>query len=217
MRKYALTDGSIYHVFTKSIAGFQIFRSDADYERMRGLLKYYHIAKPLMRFSLFVELKDKENYCRKNVDENDKLVELKAYCLMPTHIHLMLKQLKGDGISIFMGNVLNSYSRYFNIKNKRKGPLWESRFKNVEVSTDEQLLHLSRYIHLNPSTANLVEKPEDWKYSSYKEYIEDLDSEDRLCNFAGHMNIEPWDYKEFVSSQKNYQRELARMKDLCLE
>lgn len=217
MRKYALTDGSIYHVFTKSIAGFQVFRIHSDYERMQGLLKYYQIAKPLIRFSLFVELKDKKNYYRKNVDENDKLVELKAYCLMPTHIHLMLRQLKGDGVSIFMGNILNSYSRYFNIKNKRKGPLWESRFKNVEVSTDEQLLHLSRYIHLNPSTANLVEKPEDWKYSSYKEYIEDVDSEDRLCNFAGLLNIQPVDYKEFVSSRKDYQRELARMKDLCLE
>jgi putative transposase len=78
---------------------------------------------------------------------------------MPTHIHLVLRQLKDGGISKFMSNILNSYSRYFNIKHNRKGPLWEGRFRKVLVGSDEQLLHLTRYVHLNPVTACLVDKP----------------------------------------------------------
>ncbi len=78
---------------------------------------------------------------------------------MPTHIHLILKQLKEDGISAYMSKILNSYTCYFNRRTKRKGPLWESRFKRVEVTSDEQLLHLTRYIHLNPVTAHIVEEP----------------------------------------------------------
>ena len=60
-------------------------------------------------------------------------VEIIAYCIMPTHFHLVVKQLKEDGISFFIQQILNSYSRYFNIKTKRKGPLWEGRFQNVII------------------------------------------------------------------------------------
>ncbi|MDI6891229.1 MAG: transposase [Thermodesulfovibrionales bacterium] len=217
MRKNILEDERIYHVFTKSIAKFQIFRRKGDYERMKGLLKYYQIENPPLKYSLYSELKDTKNYYRKHYEEKDKLVDIIAYCLMPTHIHIILRELKRDGISIFMGNILNSYSRYFNIRNKRKGPLWESRFKNIEVGTDEQLLHLSRYIHLNPSTANLVEKPEDWEFSSYREYIAETDDEDRLCNYSENISTGPADYRAFLNSQKDHQRELAKIKNLCLE
>jgi putative transposase len=217
MRKYFLVDGGIYHIFTKSIAGFEIFRKRADYERMRGLLKYYQVEKPSLKFSVFMGLIDREHYYQKFLSGKDKLVEIMTYCLMPTHLHLVLTQLKANGISTFMGTVLNSYSRYFNLKNKRKGPLWESRFKNVEVNTDSQLLHLTRYIHLNPCTAKLVENPEDWRFSSYREYIGRVGKEGNLCDYSGRMKIDPVDYREFVCSRKDVQRELARIKDLCLD
>ena len=136
MRKYLLVNEGVYHVFTKSIAGYEVFRIFADYERMRGLLKFYQVEHLPLKFSTFMKLRDKENYFRNHFDEKDRLVQIIAYCLMPTHIHLILKQLKENGISTFMGNILNSYSRYFNVKNKRKGPLWESRFKNANVSTN---------------------------------------------------------------------------------
>jgi putative transposase len=217
MRKFLLVDGGIYHIFTKSIAGFAIFKKRADYERMRGLLKYYQVENPPLKFSTFTGLKDKESYYQRHFSGKDKLVEIIAYCLMPTHLHLVLKQLKTDGISNFMGNVLNSYTRYFNIKYERKGPLWESRFKNVGVSTDEQLLHLTRYIHLNPSTAKLVEEPEAWKFSSYREYIGQIRKEENVCHYSDHMEISRKDYRKFVCSRKDYQRELAGIKDLCFE
>jgi putative transposase len=217
MRKYPLIEGRVYHTFTKSIAGFEVFRSELDYQRMSRMLNYYKVENPPVRFSIFSDIKNKEGFYQRHSDVQNNLVEIIAYCFMPTHIHLILRQLKKDGISIFMGKVLNSYTRYFNLKNKRKGPLWESKFKNVEVGTDEHLLHLTRYLHLNPVTANLVEDPQDWSFSSYREFLGEKQSEHYICNYAHLLNIVPKDYKEFVSSRKEYQRELAGLKELFLE
>ncbi len=216
-RRLPLLEGNIYHVFTKSIAGFEIFRNNLDYERMRRLLRYYKIEKPPLKFSAFVERKDKDQFLLNGNSGKEELVGIIAYCCMPTHIHVILKQIKKAGISIFMSNVLNSYTRYFNIKTNRRGPLWESRFKSVVVTTDEQLLHLTRYIHLNPTTANLVNEPHDWDFSSYKEFLGGIQEEERICNNSMSLNIDPMDYKEFVSSRINIQRELARIKELCLD
>ena len=217
MRKYPLVEGRVYHTFTKSIAGFEVFRNETDYQRMSSMLSYYKVENPPVRFSIFSDIKNKESFYQRHFNSQDNIVEIIAYCFMPTHVHLVLKQMKKDGISIFIGKVLNSYTRYFNLKNKRKGPLWESKFKNVEVGTDEQLLHLTRYLHLNPVTANLVEDPQDWSFSSYKEYLGETEEDKDICNYSKLLHIVPEDYKEFVSSRKDYQRELAGLKELFLE
>ena len=216
-RRNPLLNGHIYHIFTKSIAGFKIFKSNLDYERIKNLFKYYRIQNAPLKYSAFVEIKNKEEFNQNKNIATEYLVEIIAYCCMTTHIHLILKQLKKDGISIFMGNVLNSYTRYFNNKTKRKGPLWESRFKNVVVESDEQLLHLTRYIHLNPTTANLVNEPHDWKFSSYKEFLGEIQEQERICNYSECLNIDPSDYKEFVTSRISIQQELSKIKGLCLE
>jgi putative transposase len=217
MRKYPLLDGRVYHTFTKSIAGFEVFRNETDYQRMSSMLSYYKVENPPVRFSIFSDIKNKESFYQRHFNSQDNIVEIIAYCFMPTHVHLVLKQMKKDGISIFIGKVLNSYTRYFNLKNKRKGPLWESKFKNVEVGTDEQLLHLTRYLHLNPVTANLVEDPQDWSFSSYKEYLGEKQADKNICNYSGLLHVVPEDYKKFVSSRKDYQRELAGLKELFPE
>ncbi len=215
--KFPLVKGEIYHIFSKSIAGFEIFRKDLEYKRMKGLISYYKMEKPLLRFSVFMEIKNKEEFLQRHFSTKESLIDIIAYCFMPTHIHLALKQLKKNGVSIFMNNILNSYTRYFNLKTKRKGPLWESRFQRVLVETDEQLLHLTRYIHLNPVTAYLVNKPQDWQFSSYKEFLGEIEDKERICNYSEVLDIEPQNYKEFVNSQIDYQRELAEMRKLFLE
>jgi putative transposase len=134
---------------------------------------------------------------------------------MPTHLHLILKQLKHNGISIFMNNILNSYTRYFNTKHKRKGPLWEARFKNILIEKDEYLLHLTRYIHLNPVTASLINKPEDWLASSYREYIEK--NAEKICQYDDVLKTEPISYKQFVDDRISYQRELAKIKQYLFD
>lgn len=150
-------------------------------------------------------------------DPNERLVEILAFCLMPTHIHLILKQLTDRGISIFMQRSLNSYASYFNKKYKRSGPLWTGRFKNVLVESDEQLWHLTRYVHLNPSTAGLVDNPKDWNYSSYREYLGMVKSAQCLSYQKEMMDVLPSEYKKFVEDQINYQRELSLIKNLIVD
>ena len=212
IRKVPLVPGEIYHIFNKSIAEYKIFNSRKEFLRIKELVSYYQWEKIDLRFSRR-EMTDQLDTRR----VSDKLVDILAYCLMPTHIHLILKQLKDKGISVFMSQISNSYARYFNIKHERKGSLWESQFKNILITNDEQLLHLTRYIHLNPSTAFLVNNPEDWEFSSYKEFLREVEGKNRICSFEDTIDINPASYKKFVEDRISYQRELAKIKDLILE
>ncbi len=216
-RQNVLCNGGIYHVYSKSIAGYKIFNIKNDFYRMIELFKYYRIKNTGVKFSKFLEIKNMEIFNEKHFSSKDLLVQIIAYCIMPTHIHLVLMQLQDNGIPVFMGNILNSYSKFFNIKASRKGPLWESRYKNVLVETDEQLMHLSRYVHLNPVTAGLVENSKDWSYSSFKEYLNEVKDEEKICDFDSIMEFKGINYKYFVDSQKNYQRELSKLKGLLLD
>jgi len=93
-----------------------------------------------------------------------------AYCLMPNHYHFLV-HLKSDDLSRLLQPVLVSYSKSFNRRYARVGPLFQGPFKAVHVDRNEYLLQLSRYIHLNPVTAGLVASPQEWEYSSYQDYI----------------------------------------------
>lgn len=217
MRKHLLSSGEVYHVLTKSIAQFVIFNNDDESLRVLEVILYYQREKPEIKFSKFIKLEEDIRFNKKNLlSKKEKLVEIIAYCIMPTHIHLILKQQIQNGISKFMNNILNSYTRYFNIKHKRKGPLWEARFKNILVETDEYLLHLTRYIHLNPVTGHLVNKPENWIRSSYNEYLSKSDN-NKICKYKDILNIRPVSYKKFVKDRVSYQRGLAKIKHLLLE
>lgn len=217
MRKDLLVVGEVYHIFTRSIADFEIFNNDDEFSRMVGVIKYYQCEKPAVKFSRFIQMeKNMQDNIKEEVpSEKEKLIEVVAYCLMPTHLHLILKQLTHKGISIFMNHILNSYTRYFNTKHKRKGPLWEARFKNVLVKRDEYLLHLTRYIHLNPVTAGIVDKTEDWLASSYREYI--AKSNEKICQYREVLDIEPSSYRQFVDDRISYQRELAKIKQYLFD
>ncbi|MEK7674094.1 MAG: transposase [Patescibacteria group bacterium] len=220
IRKDKLETDEIYHIFSRSIAEYKIFNNRAEYFRMFNGLQFYQFNNMPMRLARFIETLKTEKQGFRNrlleiVDEKDKIVEIIAYCFMPTHIHLILKQLADNGITIFMRNALNSYSHYFNLKHNRLGPLWQSEFKNVLVSSDNQLLHLTRYIHLNPATAYLVDKPKDWEFSSYKEYIGE--AKEKICEFDNLMDINPKEYREFINNRISYQRELKKIKDLLVD
>lgn len=217
-RKNPLVNGMIYHIISRSIAKYQIFNFDRDYLRMTNLMRYYQVKEPPTKFSMFLRLRGTQEY---GVDEyfyqltknDEKIIKTIAYCIMPNHIHFVLNQLKDGGISRFMSNILNSYSRYFNILHKRKGPLWESRFKHILVDKDEQLLHLTRYVHLNPTSAKLVKKPEDWKYSSYREYVNSQNSM-KISDFEDILDIETEIYQKFVNDRKDYQQKLSLIKKI---
>ena len=208
--------GSFYHIMTKSIAGYVIFREQKDFDRMRQLFVYYSYSDLPAKFSYYLKLKKtKKTKLKIDLSDNKKIVDIVAYCIMPTHIHLLLVPLKENSVSVYMKNLLNSYTRYFNTKYNRKGPLWQGRFKSVFVESNKYLLHLTRYIHLNPTTAGLVESPEDWEYSSYKEYIEKTAL--KISNYKPYLDIDSYSYKEFVLSRRDYQRELSQIKHLLFK
>lgn len=211
IREVSLVTSEIYHICNKSIAGFRIFNNDMDYERMMESMHFYIAETVPCKFSAYKTLKDIE------IDKSKRKVDILAYCLMPTHIHLILKQNRNNGIEKFVSLISQSYSQYFNARHARKGPLWEGRFKNVLFENDEQLLHTTRYIHLNPATARLTDDPGNWVYSSYNEYMKMVPPGKRLCNFHDLLKIEPKSYRKFVLDQIDYQRQLALIKKITLD
>lgn len=94
-----------------------------------------------------------------------------AYCLMPNHYHFLLRQNGDVPISKFINVLFNAYVQAVNRQQGRSGTLFEGRFRHVWVDREEYLVHLCRYIHLNPVKARLVSDPQAWPYSNYPEWI----------------------------------------------
>jgi len=198
---------NFFHVYNRSIERMVVFGDDSEFSRMVQTITHYRCEKPKVKLS-----KSKQSHRVGGICGEERLVEIVAYCIMPTHFHLLISQTKAAGIAFFIGNLLNSYTRYFNVKYKRKGTLWEGRTKKVTLRSDEQLLHLTRYIHLNPVTAYLVDKPEDWVWSSYREYLLKVPPGRKLCSYGSLLEINPDSYKKFVEDGISYQREMAKAK-----
>jgi len=97
-------------------------------------------------------------------------IQVYAYCLMGNHYHLLLQTMDGN-LSRVMQYINGGYVTYFNTKRKRVGHLFASRYKGIVVDKDSYLKELTRYIHLNPVRAKMVEKPEDYRWSSYNAYL----------------------------------------------
>lgn len=190
---------------------------------MMRLLRYFALRRPPAKFSFFLERNPEvqsrgfEATVSKLAGRDGQLVQIMAYCLMPTHVHVMVRQLQDGGVANFLRKSLNGYARYFNTKYKRKGTLWMSRFKNVLVESDEQCLHLTRYIHLNPVTAGLISHADDWPYSSFAEYVRRKKVAYPLTVFSDFLNMTGRQYRRFVEDQADYQRKLAVIKHQMLE
>ena len=206
--------GCFYHIFNRSIAGFRIFADLKNGERFLTALDYYNTVE--IKESLSYALSKQNFKMGSLLTPRDKaLVKIIAYCIMPNHYHLFVKLLKDDALWKYISDVENSFTRFFNVKFKRKGPLWEGRFKYVIVRTNSQALHLTRYIHLNPTSEGLVKKPEDWKLSSYNEYISDPRV---LGEYLTEFEIDsPERYRKFVEDRVDYQARLAKIKKVILE
>lgn len=215
-RKDRLENNYYYHIFTRSIAKYVVFDNEEDYFRFMEIIQVYRHINFNYQYSKFIRLDPtiKNDILSSLKNDKNVLVDIIAFCIMPTHIHLVLRQISDQGISKYMGKILNSYARYFNLRHKRIGPLWSGRFKSVLVENDEQLLHLTRYIYLNPTSAELVEQPEDWLASSFKDYI-DEDGEE--LGKSGLFSLTAIEYKKFVLDRKDYQKELSKIKNIILD
>ncbi len=200
----------IYHVYNLGVAKKNIFLNSDDYNIFLYYLNTYLLPldKALARYP--------DLPLRLQIRNLNKEVEILAYCLMPNHFHLLLKTKTRDGITKLLRQLTSAYTGYFNRKYDNEGPIMQGKYKSVRVTKDEQLIHVARYIHLNPTTAFLVDKPSDYKWSSHNEYLKE---EQNLCSknlvMGFFSSIEA--YEKFVLDQKAYSQELARIKHLSLE
>jgi len=221
-RKVILATGEIYHILNRGVASQPVFVFERDYQRACNTFFYYQRKNLPLRYSHFIVQPEKRRreILKKFLVDKNLLIEIIAFCLMPNHFHFLLKQTAEGGISKFISNFANSYTRYFNTKKERSGPLFQGRFKAIRIETDEQLTHVCRYIHLNPYTSYVIKDLKDlesYPYSSFPEYLGKTKTnfcykEDILFHFKDRQ-----EYKKFVFDQADYQRELNNIKHLMLE
>lgn len=211
-RNVVFATGDFYHVLTRGNTRQPIFLQPRDYDRFTKTISYYHFSGPKPKFSRF----NAGNLLGYKPDLDSKFVDIVSYCLMPNHVHLLLRQKQDSGISTFIRQSLNSYAKYFNEKHKRSGSPFEGRFKTVRVESDEQLLHVSRYIHLNPVVSGLVRGLADHRWSSYHEFVQErvgfCDTEAILGFFDSVAR-----YREFLEDQIDYGSSLELIKHRLLD
>lgn len=208
-RIFPFVDGEYYHVFNRGVAKMQIFNNFNDYTRFLKTVIYYSIEGPKPRFSTFAPTTT-------TLNKDKKIVDVICYCLMPNHFHFLLRQTRKGGITEFVSKLSNSYTKYINVKNKRVGHLLQGNFKAVHVGTNEQLIHLSRYIHLNPVVGYVVKDLNTYRWSSYLEYVNSSGNEicDKTIILDQFKSADG--YKQFVLDKING-RELEMIKHQLLE
>lgn len=200
----------IYHVYNRGSEKRKIFETSRDYQRFIKTLRYYQLEGPKPRLSYFF----RKSLFKPNFSK--KITEIIAYCLMPNHFHLLVKQLKDGGITELVSKLSNSYTKYYNTKYNRVGPLFQGEFKAVLIESDEQLIHVSRYIHLNPVASFLVKDLDKYDWSSYKEYLDQNDglcTKDQIRGFFKSLQ----EYKNFVLDQASYAQELELIKHQLID
>jgi len=223
-RKVIFANDEIYHVFNRGVEKRPTFTNKRELDRALLTLNYYRFVKPPIKLSRFLTLPEpqKAQLIESIETTYPKLVEILVFCFMPNHFHFLLKQKTENGISIFAANFTNSYTRYFNSKEERIGPLFQGLFKAVRVESDEQLMHVSRYIHLNPVSSFLIkaDELEEYRWSSYSEYLStelsQLILKEQVLGLFSKSNPNK-KYKEFVLDQVDYAQKLEQIKHLILE
>ncbi len=193
--------GAYYHLYNRGVEKRIIFQDDADYKTFLGYLRLYLTDPNLPGDSRQARPLSKPV---KNYTGN---IALLAYCLMPNHFHLFIRQREIDGINHFMRSLMSEYVRYFNTKYDRVGSLFQGPYKAVKVTSEEQWIYLSKYIHRNPlDLPAFRESPGrlgDYSYSSYPNYLGFfqqtwVSTEDILEHFQSNHQK----YQRFVEDQE---------------
>ena len=199
------TNGEFYHVYNRGVEKRVVFPRDEDFERFLKSIEIFNSTEPVG--SLF-----EYSFLEKKTRRFPKLVNIICYCLNPNHYHLILEQLRDNGVSEFMKRLGGGFTNYFNAKNTRSGALFQGRFKAIHINSNEYLLHVSAYVNLN----NLVHRIKNGKFrSSWEEYIGNTDK--KLCfkDIVLEQFKNKHQYKDFAeSSLKSIQERKSMLKEL---
>ncbi len=234
-RNQQFENGEIYHIVIRGIDNNLIFKDIDDY--FRGIFSIYEFnttAPITIRERRKIRAQMKKNHQDSEFlnDSRDKMVEVLAFSLMPNHIHLLLRQVKDEGISKFMMKVGAGYGGYFNRKYDRRGHVFQNRFVSVPVKTEEQLKTVFVYIHTNSialiepkwkeigikDPQKAIEFVENYKWSSYPDYIgkknfPSVTEREFLSEIMGGES----GCRDFVNDWIRYKKELKDFPELSLE
>lgn len=254
-RNIKFATGNIYHIVVRSLDDNLLFKNIDD--NYRGIFSIYEFnnAKRIeirdrrrMRMKIKEEVKKAAKEFKKiqaknkargqrvsadlSADSRDKLVEVMAFCLMPNHIHLLVKQLKDDGITKFMRKLGAGYGRYFNKKYQRKGYVFQDRFRAVFIRNDDQLKVVLAYIHSNPISLaepkwkergihdlkRAIKFLENYKWSSHLDYIgksnfPSVTERKFILEIMGSKR----GYEEFLKDYLRYRGKIKEFTELTLE
>ncbi len=171
-KKMKYENGKYYHVYNRGAHKQKIFLNSENYRFCLQLLHKY---------------------------SSQYNISILAYCLMPNHYHLLVKQNGLESISKFIQSVFNSYSQSFNKVTGHSGTLFQGRFKGIEVDSEDYAIKLCRYIHCNPVEAKLVNKPYDWKHSDYHDWIKSENGIQEKIEYRNKYFGSAEGYEKFVS------------------
>lgn len=211
--KYRIKDyqpNGVYHIYSRAWEGREVFKDDEDYKMFLGWMKKYLLP---VKMEAAVGYKTERPY-RLRRKQNMNLVgeiEVWAYCLIPNHFHLLIKQNGGRGIVKFMRRMMTGFVMEYNRKYKRRGMLWDGTYRAAGVG-EAEVVEATRHIHLNPVSRAVrrfgpVETvtgsaPGEYLYSSYGSYVggrkEEWVKTERVLELAGGMDK----YRELVERGK---------------
>jgi len=151
--------------------------------------------------------KENYRYLIKKFEETISLysIEMIAYCLMPNHYHLLVRQNSERPISKWLQQIFNGYTQAVNKQEGRSGTLFQGRPRHILIDSEEYLLDLIGYIHFNPVKAGLTTRPKDWEFSNCREWYgqrrSKLISEKFIREFLSRS-----EYKDFMQYYNNIQQ-----------
>ncbi len=181
--KYVLRnyyEGGYYHVLNRGLNKQDVFIDDQD---ILAYLRYLAIYTLPLHKVLSRWPKLRTNLMEQNMFGQ---VSILAYCIMPNHFHLLMKNEAKHGIPCLMHKMQSAYSRHSYLRYGAGAKLMHGRYRAVEVATESSLLQESRYIHLNPLRAGLSESVMDYKWSSLNEYVTSIP--DRICDSSAVLS-----------------------------
>jgi len=176
---------------------------------------YHVIVRGINRQAIFLDDEDREKYLNKlkRITE-ETMSEILGYCLMSNHIHVIIREGEA-GISLLMKRLGTSYAYWYNQKYQRTGHVFQDRFKSENIEDDRYLLTVVRYVHLNPVKAGIVNKPQDYIWSSCRAYYGYLECLPDLTKVSLVLSLFASQREIAIKALRAF--EIEDNKDHCLE